>query len=299
MSLKKHSFFAFFLTICLSLSIHAQAIISVPFDIAMQRSRGYDQGFANHHGHWQLIRSLFDTYIQKPTVRPPLLAWPAVPLTQDYCIRPMIHFIWLGSPLPARCKPMIDSWKKMHPDWEVKLWTDQDVKKFRMVNQKAFDRAVNFGEKSDIWRYEILYRYGGLYVDTDFECLQPFDELHKTLEFYTGIAYDLEPVLFNGLIGSRPGHPILKACIDSLKTTNPDDCSQRIMSETGPYFFTKAFMGVVSQEKDVHGKIVAFPTTYLYPMPNTEYGMDPEVAKKNWTRPESYALHYWAVSWRR
>ena len=31
------------------------------------------------------------------------------------------------------------------------------------------------GEKSDIFRYEILYRFGGVYVDTDFECIKPFE----------------------------------------------------------------------------------------------------------------------------
>jgi mannosyltransferase OCH1-like enzyme len=47
--------------------------------------------------------------------------------------------------------------------------------------QAAFDRASNFGEKSDIWRYEILFRLGGVYVDTDFECVRPFDSLLEVL----------------------------------------------------------------------------------------------------------------------
>lgn len=43
--------------------------------------------------------------------------------------------------------------------------------------QKAFDAAKNYGEKSDILRYEILFVYGGVYADVDVECLQPFDAL--------------------------------------------------------------------------------------------------------------------------
>jgi len=34
----------------------------------------------------------------------------------------------------------------------------------------------------------IRQQVGGLYVDTDFECLAPFDELHASLEFYTGFS---------------------------------------------------------------------------------------------------------------
>jgi mannosyltransferase OCH1-like enzyme len=66
-----------------------------------------------------------------------------------------------------------------------------------------------------------LYRFGGLYVDTDFELLQPekLDSLHKACDFYCGLTpLDCQAFLINNaIIGSIPGHPILKACITSLK----------------------------------------------------------------------------------
>lgn len=45
--------------------------------------------------------------------------------------------------------------------------------------QKAFDAATNFGEKSDILRYEILEKHGGVYADVDVACVQAFDSLPK------------------------------------------------------------------------------------------------------------------------
>ena len=45
--------------------------------------------------------------------------------------------------------------------------------------QAAYAKAPNFGEASDILRYGLLLTQGGLYVDTDFECVQSVEALHK------------------------------------------------------------------------------------------------------------------------
>lgn len=39
--------------------------------------------------------------------------------------------------------------------WEAKLWTDEDVDGFGLENRAAYDAAGNFGQKSDILRYEV------------------------------------------------------------------------------------------------------------------------------------------------
>jgi len=75
-----------------------------------------------------------------------------------------------------------------------------------------------YGAKSDIARYEILYRIGGLYIDTDFECLKPFDIFNHCCDFYSGVAFDENVVLFIGLIGAAPGHPVLGTCIADMQS---------------------------------------------------------------------------------
>ena len=47
-----------------------------------------------------------------------------------------------------------------------------DLKLMILKNQKAYSSAKNWGMKSDILRYEILQKFGGVYIDTDYECLQ-------------------------------------------------------------------------------------------------------------------------------
>ena len=46
-----------------------------------------------------------------------------------------------------------------------------EAQNLSMKNKKAFLSAHNYGMKSDILRYEILHTYGGVYIDTDYECV--------------------------------------------------------------------------------------------------------------------------------
>lgn len=261
-----------------------EAISKVSFDDSMSCITEYQPQVAATDHRWQLLKSLYENYQKRSC------------LADGYTIPKFIHLIWLGSPLPERCKAIVSSWEKYHPDWTVKVWTDADAASFRLTNQIAFDRAQNYGEKSDILRYEILYRIGGLYVDTDFECLQSFDDLHKSCEFYTGIGQSINPQLWIGLIGSRPGHPILKATIDNLRMGPGDQDFERIMNDTGAYLFTRMFFEIAPNCP--HGTIIPFPVTYFYPFPGGQrHRKDYENIKREFIKPNTMAIHYFSTSW--
>jgi mannosyltransferase OCH1-like enzyme len=120
--------------------------------------------------------------------------------------------------------------------------------------------------KADLLRFEILNKFGGMYADTDFECLKPLDDFHR-LSFYTGIVYGKGVEINVGLLGSIPNHPIL---LDYLSNINykADSGWLDVFNTTGPYYFTKIFLrNVTTETKD----IVAFPTIYFYPFHSTYY----------------------------
>eukprot|EP00937_MAST-01D_sp_MAST-1D-sp2_P007827 g7827.t1 len=122
----------------------------------------------------------------------------------------VIHHIWLGSPLPARFRALRETWRAYHPTWRHVLWGDAEAAAFGLRNRAAFDAAPNWGEKSDLLRYEVLLRHGGVYVDTDFECVRALDELVELgLGFFAGISNTASVELNNGLVGAAPGHPLL------------------------------------------------------------------------------------------
>src|SRR5204863_264320 len=76
-------------------------------------------------------------------------------------------------------------------------------------------------ERADILRLELLWRYGGVYIDTDFECLKPIDELLEGVEFFTGLLKRAGPSkparVNNAIFGAGPGHPLLDRALDELR----------------------------------------------------------------------------------
>lgn len=234
--------------------------------------------------NWMVVKNLYETYAINN------LEWSETPR-----IPKIVHHIWLGGPLPEKCKVLRETWMEMHPDWEFILWTEKEIDEFGLKNRKIYDETSNYGSKSDIARYEILYRIGGLYVDTDFECTQKFDVFHHCCDFYAGLAAWEVLLAYNGLIGAAPGHPILKACIDNLHSfKGKKDTPEGIQGRTGPFFFTSCFFKGLK----VHaGPSVLFPANYFYPWPHYERDKRDRKSILKWVKPETFAIHHWHCSW--
>lgn len=207
----------------------------------------------------------------------------------------IIHQIWLGKPMPENYKILQKSWSHYHPDWEYRLWTEQEIDEFGLQNRALFDQALNYGEKADIARLEILYRMGGLYVDMDFECIKPFDVFHHCCDFYAG--FETEDMICNALIGAAPGHPILKRCVEQLcnQTSQYERTDWRsTLDRTGPNFFGKCIAEVLPE---CQNRSVVFPVTYFY-FWRPAYGTKRKIEDILQTvLPETFAIHHWHSSW--
>ena len=208
----------------------------------------------------------------------------------------LIHQIWLGpAPFPEEFEQARQSIIKLHPGWKYKLWTDADIKTFGLKNKKLFDAATNYGEKSDILRYEILERYGGVYLDVDMQCVQSLEILHHCYELYVGIAHYEIRGLAIGIIGAVPEHPILKLVTSSLQDIGSKTDLNDIMIRSGPAHFTQCYMQLFQQ---FPGTVIAFPTSYFYPIPARER-FNQIAANAHFIRPETFTIHYWGCTWQR
>ncbi len=238
---------------------------------------------------WQIFKPLYDKHIINN-----------FHVSRKTRIPKIIHHIWLGSPLPEKFARYRRTWQQLHPTWTFMLWDDARVAQLGLVNLQAYNAATNYGEKSDIVRYEVLCRFGGLYVDTDFECLQPFDVLHHCSDFYTG-SYPNPGggslYVLNGLIGSKPGHPILKRCIKGIKkSAQSSNSAAAIIGRTGPDYFYRCIVQALVEHDKLH-KTVIFPPTFFYPWSGALRGNRERDCIMRYIRPESFALHHWATSW--
>ena len=208
----------------------------------------------------------------------------------------LFHQIWLGpNKPPCYLSKFKKSIKKYHPEWKYKLWTDKDIPGLKLYNQKYYNLSKNYGERADIVRYEILHKYGGVYLDVDFVCLRPFDILNHCYDFYTSLMpLDCEDTLCNGVIASVAGHPILKDCIETIE----DDwqLSTNLMLRVGPFHFQKSFARIASEKK---GRHIAFPKSFFFPINYADKNkcrLHPELVE-DLIKPEAFAVHHWAHTW--
>lgn len=101
-----------------------------------------------------------------------------------------IHQIWLGnSPIPAEFHAWSDTWKAHHPNWEHRLWLDEDAQQFPLYRKLA-PLCVGNTAKADLLRLLILAKYGGIYADMDTECLANFTPILFGERFVLGACAD-------------------------------------------------------------------------------------------------------------
>ena len=283
---KKISIFTFLLGISQATFCTTQ-FFTTPFDESMATGAldKYTPELGQTNPQWALAKKLYDDNALGTTPS----KHPRIPK--------VIHQIWLGSSYPEKYVDLRDTWLAQNPGWKYKLWMEEDIIALKLVNKKQYEKAKNYGERSDIARYEILYRFGGLYIDTDFECLRSFDLFHDCFDFYAGLGFGHQFELYNGLIGSVAGHPILKCAIDRISAQKPGNKVDTPFS-TGPIFFAQCFYDTMrSQSKAVRSHTVAFPCSYFYPWPCWERKYKEREEIEAWFKPETYAVHHWYTSW--
>jgi mannosyltransferase OCH1-like enzyme len=255
----------------------------IDFTDSFKATYSFDQLEYDQNPRWKILHDLYMRNV---------VMGPYMEDSDKLKIPKKIHQIWLGSTLPTRYNQWCESWRMFNPDWEYKLWTDADLKKenIHITDWKLFNSITNMGQKSDYLRYHVLNQFGGLYVDTDFECLKSFEDL-LYLDFFAGISYDATPIVNIAILGSIPNHLILQKVIKTMDV-KPGDTSKEVFRTTGPVFFTEKFFETINSY--MRG-VVALPPDYLYPFPNN-FGFQNRNGK-DYIKPYSYAIHYWDVSW--
>ena len=80
------------------------------------------------------------------------------------------HRIWIGNnPMPEEYEYYGQTFMDLHPDWEYKLWTDDNLPVEKFQNRELYESDDGVVFKANIARIEILFLHGGIYADTDFE----------------------------------------------------------------------------------------------------------------------------------
>lgn len=133
-----------------------------------------------------------------------------------------LHQVWLGPKAPPL--QWMNSWRETNPEFTYRLWTDSDVRDLHLENAHLFKRLVGIGRfdgASDVLRAELLYRFGGVYVDADSLALRPLTGA-RFLEDALFVMQEPTPVqegLLNGCFMGAccPRSPALAAYIEAMR----------------------------------------------------------------------------------
>ena len=138
-----------------------------------------------------------------------------------------IHQIWIG---PKR-KPVkwMDTWRRKNPHMEYMLWTDYSLFSFQ-DKFKALIKRNMYAIVADIMRVEILYKYGGVYVDADSICIKSIEDapfmdrdFFVGRDFYQDRRSSQTNRVANGTFGTVAGHPILKDYLNRIEGIPPGE----------------------------------------------------------------------------
>ena len=210
----------------------------------------------------------------------------------------IIHYCWFGhNPLPPLAIKCINSWKKYMPDYEIKEWNEDNFDvNIIPYTQEAY-QAKKYAFVSDYARFWILYKYGGIYFDTDVEVIKSLDDIIARGPFMgcekDGATGGGTLAVAPGLgLGVNPGLGLYKEILDiyaALRFNLPDgSLNLKTVVQYTTDVLRKHGLEDVNQVMEVSG-IWIYPKEYFCPI-------DYETGICHITE-HTYTIHYFSASW--
>ncbi len=215
----------------------------------------------------------------------------------------IFHFIWVGEEKRS-LRRVLNSWSEVNHGWKTQLWNEQDIlslvlsysKEISLLASKFLDHSgkiIDLRELSDIARYLILAKYGGVYVDTDVLPLRPFELIIGGVSSFIG--YESKNQVCNAILGSTKNHPFILDLIQNL----PGQASYDTVNlRTGPQYVQKRVDTFV---KSHPFQVTIFASHIFYPVHFSKANASLRSIRNDVGRkmfPESYAVHIWEYIFR-
>lgn len=185
----------------------------------------------------------------------------------------IIHLCWFGKdPYPVEIKVCLNSWKRILPDYQIRVWTYDDAKQagFAFVDEALAARKWAFA--ADVIRFYAVYQEGGLYMDSDIFLYRRPDELMEAKHFVTTgerlnpymKTYGLQAAFFAG----EKGNQYCKDMLDYYK-----DRHFKLANGKLDYTISPLIMAQVAEKYGLRyddeyqdlDELEVYPTYYLSP----------------------------------
>ncbi|MDU1890061.1 MAG: glycosyltransferase [Dysgonomonas sp.] len=220
----------------------------------------------------------------------------------------IIHQTWKTSELSEQYKLLANTWKTFLPDWEYILWTDEMnrdfVAKYYPSFLNKYDSYPQNIQRADAIRYLLLKKYGGLYVDLDFECLDNLEFLFANTDFVAGKEpywhaerFDMPYIICNAFMASTSNNPFINFLCDKLieYSTLPANNPIDVLNSTGPFLLTNAY-NEFSKKSII--RILEPETIYPIGLYDTDKILSGNISEEMSDRiNQAHAIHYFFSTW--
>jgi mannosyltransferase OCH1-like enzyme len=127
---------------------------------------------------------------------------------------------WHTKNLPCAMKKTVENIISNNPAFKYYLYDDNDCRNFIKDNfssdiLNAYDKLIPGAYKADLWRYCILYKHGGIYLDIKYEIINGFKFINLTEKEHWVLDMDKNGI-YNALMVCQPGNNILLLAISRI-----------------------------------------------------------------------------------
>jgi inositol phosphorylceramide mannosyltransferase catalytic subunit len=182
----------------------------------------------------------------------------------------IMHLTWKTKTVPQALEPLVAKMRALHPDWDFRLWTDDEMMDF-VIERGApaqIERYLGYTkmiQRCDYFRVFVVSVMGGVYLDLDIDLERSFDELPA----YVTAFFPCEKVMSkealiqhknrdavrvgNYAMGAIPGHPFFMYLLERMQAAKYEtlDPYNWILETTGPGLLSTAYHDYLKKNPNI------------------------------------------------
>ena len=180
-------------------------------------------------------------------------------------VKQVIHRIWCGSDMPDDYQRYGEDWARLNPGWRVWEWNESELATGRWTNQKVVDHLYErdagrhttelWAQLADVLGYELLYQFGGVYVNTDVQPVKPLSAITADVPW---VASEDRRYVVNCAMAGPQLHPFFGDVIDRLRQSYWENPTGPMNRTTGPWLLTQTWRD--------HPEVTALPVEVFNPV---------------------------------
>ncbi len=211
----------------------------------------------------------------------------------------IIHYCWFGrGKFTLEIEKCMASWRKYCPDWEICRW-DEDNSPMDIPWIRDAYKMHQYAFVADYVRLYVLYKRGGIYLDTDMLLIHSLDVFLNEQKF---IGREDKNYASFGIIGMPPGDEFCKLCLEYYDNSVFDNKHRITINRIITPILEQYGFEHNDVSQTLTNGLTVFCSSYFYPVHyrdtfNVENLFNPPYGGFVKPNVPTYAIHLWNKSW--